>query len=315
MPQVDVQVRGFSLPTRQVNGSHSLELTFLELAWGVVSVGAPNAIAALRNIMASLAFTGHKALVVATTLRSDGVNFVHPSHYRRLDQSEKVSLSYWLGMGMAKVIAAEVLNVPWLSHARHLKRQGVIQLRRGISTRMLPDLIGDDDTGAWHVIEAKARQASASTSDRNHWKTQACVVGTVHGATVASRSYCLTLQHPIVRAELVDPEPGEKSIEIRLDKTKFRQEYYRPYRQLFESDGANRWHAKYDQRRDGEYIFATFAAEPLSGQKLEVGLPRWVVESEFKELPSSPITAWREGKTYAGPDHVAVRLAFTETGK
>jgi len=302
MARVDVDVSNFTPPSRVANRSLGLNISLAELAWGVITVGAPNALVALRNILSGWAFTGHKVLALLATLESDGRRFVHPPNYRSLDQSEKVSLSYWLGMGMAKVVAGNVLNIAWLSHARFLERQGTLQIVRPARSRMLPDLIGHDNTGAWHVVEAKARQSGASPAVRQHWKAQAGVVRNVNGAAAVSRSYCLTLQDPVVRVELVDPEPEADSMDLEIDAEALIQKYYLPYRELFrDSEG----------RRDGEYVFAPFVHDIVTGEELSVGLPQWVVISRFDRLPEEPVDPRlsEDGKTYFGPDHIAVHLA------
>ena len=313
MARVDVQITNFNLPSRGINGRPTLDVSLPELVWGVVTVGAPNANAALGNILSGLAFTGHKALAICATLRSDGAHFVHPANYGDLDQSEKGVLSYLLGMAMAKVMASRVLQVPWLSHARHLKDEDILHLRPA-NTGMLPDLIGQDGTGAWHVIEAKARQKRAPLGDRAHWKAQARVVRDINSVSAVSRSYCLTLQDPMVRVELVDPEPGEEYIDLEVDVERLRQEYYRPYRELFVADGAARWRPEYDEDWDGEYRFATLVSEPLTGQRLELGFHSSLVESEFAEfsrvLETPPVH--EDVKTYYGPDGIAVRLTRLE---
>jgi hypothetical protein len=59
-------------------------------------------------------------------LRSNNGQLSHTPNFKRLDMSEKIPLSYVLGMGLAKVVTEMELGIPWLIHADRLLNAGAL---------------------------------------------------------------------------------------------------------------------------------------------------------------------------------------------
>jgi len=92
--------------------------------------------------------------MVYANLRERGGGYHKSSYYEALDPTEKGFVSYFLGMVAAKIVAADVLDVPWLFHLSMLKSLGGGATLIGKSA---PDLIGLNRRMEWAVVEAKGR--------------------------------------------------------------------------------------------------------------------------------------------------------------
>lgn len=310
MARIDVRVSNFPKPISHINRNITLDVSMLKLVWGAVTVGAPSFQSAVQRGLSQKARLARQALAPITLYVSQGNNYILKSQYHGLDQSEKADLSYHAGMAMAKIVAWEILRVPWLQHAGALIKSGVVEVVRAPNTNRCPDLLGQDGTGAWHVIEAKARQRSSSPTERRDYKRQALAILTLDAKPPLSRSYCLTLQVPLLRVELVDPPTESDGLHLKVDAEGLTREYYRPYRELFSSCYK---HASSDGP-GGPYLFVSLSDGCGDGKSLELGLPKAVVDSNFSELPRSPVEPMcnPDNEAYYGPDGVALRLVHTE---
>ena len=193
---MQVKFSGFNRNQRELSGTREITITLEELIHASVTVGAPTLQAAIPNSRQALAFAFHKMFAMATIVEFDETGRISNSDtYYKLDQSEKVVLSYYMGMAMAKIIADRFLQVRWPVHARAMKDADrlTISPRR---SRSLPDLIGQDSAGEWHVIEAKGYQKDPGKTKRSQWKKQAKKVRSIDTIPPVTKSYCLTLQQP-----------------------------------------------------------------------------------------------------------------------
>jgi hypothetical protein len=92
--------------------------------------------------------------MVYANLRESTGGYYKSSYYEALDPTEKGFVSYFLGMMAAKIVAADVLDVPWLFHLSMLQSLGG---RAALIGRSAPDLIGLNRRMQWAVVEAKGR--------------------------------------------------------------------------------------------------------------------------------------------------------------
>ena len=102
------------------NELHEIHFSWPQLKHAVVTMGSPSLRAALPSTQHAFAFALHKIFAIESVIRIDQDGMLQlPPRYEDLDQSEKGVLSYWLGMCITKVVAAEILDVPWPVHLRH----------------------------------------------------------------------------------------------------------------------------------------------------------------------------------------------------
>lgn len=139
-----------------LNGNRTLNFTGAEITAAALSVGAP-----LLNIPLSfhaVSMAMYKALGLVCAVDSRGAELLRPPEYSQLDPTEKANISFWTGMTFAALVAERCLGVPSVLHVSSMIRTGRATLTPG--SHVVADLLGQDTTGAWHVIEAKARQGN-----------------------------------------------------------------------------------------------------------------------------------------------------------
>ena len=106
----------------RIGTADNLDFSESELLWAALTVGAPSYAIAIRNILDAPAFALHKWCAIRSVADINGQEIHLSPNYFNLDQSEKVVLSYWVGMIFAKLVAKKILNVPWMAHARILQK-------------------------------------------------------------------------------------------------------------------------------------------------------------------------------------------------
>ena len=159
-------------PIGTIAGSGHLHTEWDELLWAALTVGRPNTAYVLAHGDASY----HEALFrlslvrMALEQRPFSGSLQRTDAFRSLDPTEKGAVSYFLGMAVCKLFASSFLHTPWLLHLDVFRDQ-LDPARLGGRSR--PDLVGQDDTGAWHAFECKGRSSVPNAEDRQRAKTQA----------------------------------------------------------------------------------------------------------------------------------------------
>ena len=159
-------------PTGTIVGSADLHTEWDDLLWAALTVGRPNTAYVLAHGDASY----HEALFrlslvrMALEQRPFSGSLQRTDAFRSLDPTEKGAVSYFLGMAVCKLFASSLLHTTWLLHLDVFRDQ-LDPARLGGRSR--PDLVGQDDTGAWHAFECKGRSSVPNAEDRRKAKTQA----------------------------------------------------------------------------------------------------------------------------------------------
>ncbi|MCB1093429.1 MAG: hypothetical protein KDL87_17960, partial [Verrucomicrobiae bacterium] len=163
MPRVNVNCKGFEGAYDHLNGEHSVEVPYWKFLAASLTVGFQrfgDLVSGGRHLFQhrfGLGLAGMAYLADENgSLRLDG------SH-AALDGSEKGAVSYWQGMVLAKIVAAEILGVRWLQHADAMERRGDLIRRparqprrrahkaKGKKRGKRADMVGKDDQDGWHV--------------------------------------------------------------------------------------------------------------------------------------------------------------------
>jgi len=178
----------------------------------------------------------HRAGVVYAYLREDGAGAIRRSSlYDALDRSEKVAASYYIGMAMAKVVAAR-LAVPWLMHVdRYYHALGI-----AFVGRMRPDLVGPDRHRRWLVAEAKGRTGGQDRAALLKMQSQKRSIRRVGNArphiAIGSLAY---FEDDALSIRVIDPEEDEPyPVDYPFDVDRFFWAYYQPFVQWFTGPGS-----------------------------------------------------------------------------
>jgi len=149
--------------------------------------------------------------------------------FRSLDPTEKGAVSYFLGMTVCKLFASSFLRTTWLLHLDVFRRQLPPDLLGG---RSRPDLIGEDDKGAWCAFECKGRSSVPNAQDRSKAKTQAQRLVRVGSKNCSLHIGAISFfRHETLEFHWRDPDPEDANtidpIQVDLQEDAWRH-YYAP---------------------------------------------------------------------------------------
>lgn len=201
-----------------LNGTRRTRISKIDIARGILSIGKTHWTQYLKSSGRVINdflhhWTGLRPFI------NENPNLTINSNYVQLDLSEKILKSYNIGMGVAKIVAERILNIPYLQHVDSLVNQGTITLTSGSNER--GDMVGLDKNRDWHVMEAKGRTSEPSNTDRNKAKTQAQKITSIRGTAPATKSYCITYINEFDNQIFLN-DPDDKpivpvTIEVEID--------------------------------------------------------------------------------------------------
>lgn len=166
-------------------------------------------------------------------------------------------------MTVSGMTAEYLLGVSHLIHAQPY--QGVRKLNN--ASKSLADLIGQDQAGDWHVIEAKARTAAPSNADKLRWKAQAGTISHINLVPIATGSYCYATLTTALVAGISDPPPNPgRPVNLTIDPASFGRDYYLPFIEFLNGNTRN------VERMDRSFTLRIIALDPLAQDYVYVGL-------------------------------------------
>ena len=230
---------------------------------------------------------------------------LHPS-YHQIESSEKGALTFRHAAIVAKIVAEQHMQIPWLANVDEMRRQGRLTINETTNER--GDYVGLDQAGAWHVFEAKGRSGGIDGSLLAAAKSQASRIEIVDEVAPHTRSACVTdLGANPITATLVDPPPqGSSRKSIRFSRDDFAQFYY--------GNVANYIRAFGEQVRvDGlpEYSWASIRGidealpEAIRAADVYLGLPTRIVHAPRIGMQETRLVLELESP-YAGLDQIAL---------
>ena len=300
MPTLSVKVSGFSPPFAKLNGVHPIQVSKRRCIKFAASIGLPLLKVASPTSGHAIALAAYKALAIKCAIDFTGTSLTRPSAYQRMDQSEKANISYWTGMTFSALIADELLNVTRLVHASAFGRMRLVRVNP--KSRRLADLVGQDPSGAWHVIEAKARQAKPTDEDRNKWKKQAETVKTIDKCKPVTNSYSLACVGDTYSAELVDPSMEDQDFFITIDfeENALIKGYYEPIVYWLSERTTT-------IKREGMRLIMKLAGfDPADNEFIFLGLEENVLDSIRRNVLPERIYSADISDAYIGTDGIAV---------
>lgn len=209
-----------------LTGSHSLAATWEELVWSAITVGKPGIAELFSHGWYSLSDAIVRSHTIYANLRQTPSRFEKSTLYDSLDPTEKGATSYFVGMMAAKLVAARLLNTPWLFHLSRFKQDGGTLTLNGNSQ---PDLIGLNRRRDWVVIEAKGRTNGFSSNALSKAKAQTRKLRQINGQFPALRVGIQAYFSPCLELMLDDPEPEEfddDAVDIVAEQRDLLRGYY-----------------------------------------------------------------------------------------
>ena len=192
----------------ELHGTHSLPVTWQELVWAAVTVGKPGVAYLLAHGWHSASDIIVRSHTVYASLRQSGGLIEKSSLYGSLDPTEKGATSYFVGMMAAKILAARLLDTPWLLHLSMFRKLGGVPKLHSNSE---PDLVGLSSTGEWIVIEAKGRTHGRSKLAIAKAKHQTRQLRKINGQFPTLRAAVQAHFSPDLRFVIEDPDDYDEN--------------------------------------------------------------------------------------------------------
>jgi hypothetical protein len=218
----------------------NLFCSIADLVHAAITVGRKDWSDVLRHQRYSYLEIIYRSYMLLANLDYAGPRFRRSSAYDDLDPSEKSAISYFFGLVCAKLFTEQTLGVPWLLH---LERYLVDYT---LMTGKHPDLIGQNSSGNWIVVEAKGRSNNIRSADLEKAKQQTQSLESVNGKSPILRAVIAgSFPSGALEVNLEDPVfgEGEEQFTLRLTTSQFLQDYYKPFIDLLLAyDGGEAMH-------------------------------------------------------------------------
>jgi len=233
MPRIPYDATNFpaSMPS-PLRGRHRLALAWNDLIWSAVSVGKSgfdDMLAHGEHSVDEILFRTY--MVWANLWEHDGYVYRSPA-YDHMDPTEKGSISYFLGMAIAKLFAFKLLNAPWMVHLDRLVDRHAV----GLTGRSRPDLAGQDISGRWILMEGKGRTGNFEESALQQAKQQVRQVRQIDGQSPYLRVGAEMYFKECMRVSLDDPdEPRPESVDLRVGARGLNAAYYKRFLPLLQA--------------------------------------------------------------------------------
>lgn len=212
MPIISYTAESFpSSSIAALQGKKDLSCSWAELLWAAITVGKRNWNDVWRfGNYSRLEALVRGTMIYASLMEDKSGRIIQTENFFNMDPSEKTSISYFHGLMATKILARNLLNVPWILHFDLYKSGISHHLHNGFK----PDFIGLNDNQDWVVLEAKGRSNGIDREAINKGKTQTRGLGTIVGQLptlrVVVQSYFTKSGY--FRCLIVDPEGHEENV-------------------------------------------------------------------------------------------------------
>lgn len=231
---IELEVSNYQNPYFSLNGQQFLNVTPLSLARALVTVGRSSwgdvfdlGIFRIGELICkALGFTEIK-----------NGHLVLQDKFDNLNQSEKVTISYYLGQALTKLYAERYFEVKWLLHVDDYAGQiqfstkGTVlpKFTVGRCTKVAkrPDLIGISKRNTVHIFEAKGNSGGYDKSTMQHALNQVSQVQNYNGNAPETRTACYFDLSDLINGIIIDPEGDENGVDIKLEEMVALESYYK----------------------------------------------------------------------------------------
>lgn len=270
MPIIDFETFHFPHRYGLPNAVHTLDCTWSDIILAAVTVGRKNWEWVTKYGPLSeheMAFRIN--MILAFLEENSSREIERTDNFITLDPSEKVAISYFLGLVGTKLIAEKVFNIPWLMHldvyTKFATGTDKVYLEKWISERNTrPDLIGLDKRRDWVVIEAKGRTNNMGLTSLQKAKDQTKNIKTINGQYPTLRFANSTyFSRNIWNFSLVDPEEyHENAPDIEITLGQFYRDYYSTIYNFLQHDDTEKI----------EYENNSYIVRELQGTSVKIGI-------------------------------------------
>lgn len=231
---ISLSVSGFSGGYNHLNGMTSQNIKRLDLTRALVTVGRDSWGDVFEQGVFRIGELICKGFAFSDYQES---NLVLNNRFHRLNQSEKVTVSYYFGQALTKLFAEEFLDVKWLFHLDEYQAN-VKTLPNGTATPKLivgnsdkdasrPDLIGIKSKNVSHILEAKGSSTGYSSGVMQHAINQVSQVVSYNNVFPETKTACyFDLSASPINGIIIDPENDGKGIELKFDEELFISRFY-----------------------------------------------------------------------------------------
>ncbi|MGN7222677.1 hypothetical protein ACTHQN_07440 [Curtobacterium flaccumfaciens] len=262
MPTIECTLEGFGSARTP---SQSVSVSLLDLLFTAATVGMPTLASHPGSARPLLEMQWRMAMVAAYLRITDGgTRWTRSDAYDRLDPSEKISVSYFLGMTQAALMSQLALGYPHLVHVDLLLAQQGVPLKG-----KRPDFVAVNPTAPRRysaTVEAKGRTNRFDQDALDKAKQQATLIPAVNGLvpreTVGSEAYFDDSEH--WTSHLVDPDWEGETLSFGLET--YLLVYYRTI--IDAGRESSTWN-----RADDEYQFV------VPGFPLQLQIPATMVDA------------------------------------
>lgn len=297
MPTIPYRAANFSGAFAQLNTNNTeISVAWAQLVWAAITAGKAAGDEYAYGIYSTLERLHRASMIRAYLMQTASGHIVRTMPYRLSDPSEKTSISFYLGMTLAKLFAELLFDVPRMLHFAVYAPNYQIVAAPGESR---PDLIGLSNTGEWFVFEAKGRSNNFDPDALGTAKEQAEQIQLIDNLIPACSVACQAYFTSVLRFRMDDPPPrkSDRPRTIKISQADFRHAYDGPIRSVIELRGANAT-LSYANRR--------FRGARVEEADLWIGAPE-ADQTTLVKSEADPITH----DEYLGGDDVLVRLGPT----
>lgn len=204
-----------------------------------------------------------------------------------LNQSEKITVSYYLGQGLTKLYAEKLLGVKWLLHVDdydhliqyHKKGTASAKITVGTTKKVAerPDLVGIVSKNESHFFEAKGRSTGYDRNEMQHAINQVSQVKQYNGAIPKTAAACyFDLSSTPIKGYIIDPENDGFGIDFLLNEEEALYEYYSFFR-----EGQSEFQDRF------QYGNHTFYTTPVGVPNIHFGFDERLLKMSSADLLSN----------------------------
>jgi hypothetical protein len=230
---ITLDISNYESSFTYLNGQSTLRVKPIDLARGIVTVGQGS-----WNDVFNLGLFRIGELICkafAFTKLENG-NLVLQDRFYKLNQSEKVTVSYYIGQGLTKLYAEENLKLKWLFHVDdfenisfHEKGKAISKINIGRSDKKAarPDLIGLEGFSNIHIFEAKGRSIGYNVNEMQHAINQVSQIVSCNGHPPLTRTACyFDLSTSPINGIIIDPENDGNGITLDFNEKNIITRFY-----------------------------------------------------------------------------------------
>ena len=250
--------------------------------------------------------------------------------FKALDGSEKVMISYLIGMATAKIVAERKCKIRWLMHLDIYSKSKKPYSSPSYEVTMVPDssrrpdFIGKDVSGKWGVFEAKGRSGAAGDPIRKSAKEQTRMLKDINGIMPTWRLATISqFKRKGLEIDIVDPTtPRDDAFSMNIPPELF---FYTCYWSVFHflRDGSEprgvrgrQFQVRYLPEADITIGLDRTIFEVLSNIRSPSIIAEDVITQAVSNLASEDETGEGEGfvEYTVGPDGTMIGLGDTWKG-